>query len=1304
MKLLFFITVLGLLSCTPQAPTNFGSSDREQNKSWSCSNLQINTDVLSVTDLRLLADCLNGKEGRLAPFKAINDSMTDDQLQVLVDVYNQDFRSNSHQFNQALDLMLFADRQGLIQQFSEGLSQLIQTNWLQTLSPLAAKLLQKDTFQNEYRELFLKVIKDPLSDGYLAEMATFLNGKPLQLAGSELGAFSQNNVAFQKTFAQKTDRFIQELLRSPNLTATFEFLAESQPRGDLLKGIQLYPWGVRKLVYEVLQDSEPQLLLFDRVAEGVRATNRSFPCFSRAGTPRTFDNFFEGVSDLISQRWSSEESLEHFLIVESPILGAAFVDRCQVSAEAKKQIILTRDTLRELGSRGAGHGVGTLLVPFYRQGRLAQFSDILQSKQLRDFLVLLQMGQKAGATIPLVDALLVESSEGFHQKVSNGAQIALANEATLRKVALEILEEIDKEKIPLAKMFFRTLVSEARPISSLFATAARFDAISRENPIETTLLKILEDPSRSKKLSKTISVILAHPQWPRAIELVQSLADRGELQQLIMHLVKIFRKERDVQPTSATEPWLTPSQAYTNSTPVVKARGRQLLGQVEACFQIPDTLFSPQGEALKATMQCLDPQKTKGFWSLSEILSQKKMMAPLSALMRDQVLSERNLAHALEELWSMSKRQLLTRWGKLGKIIEENKILNASQPVLKALVGGPEVEMDRFLLCTAETLPYKDFRGVIELAADIFNQKERLQFFEFAEPYKLKVANEGELRKQALELGKKRKWSTEKTEAAFQTALKEHIYRDEDYFYKDGLFPRLTDEQMAQELIAYFTELFQSPNAEEALWGLKDINDGTIGVKLAEFFEGAIVSPKVNWYWKNADEEPRLRIVTPLDQLEILVQNADISLAPYFKIPGEIGKRMSGVDHMGTFFQKSVADSPELKKSMRDLNSVLDLGKLYTWMKLPEWMRDMNEHRKRHYVLNMNENFDVLHRIAATGELKIFQRLYQGLLRATPPQYRELQDPVKNKMGLTHRFLRWGLFSRLVFLLNQMRDQGVLKPVVQQTFQLFAKMSDSDRQILAKALRTLTVSHNNKPPMLHQIIRFFIKTSSQPQRLAQIKKAIFHLVPSLGGLVLQSSGSVEAAQSVLSNTALIQKIWDRFVQAVEGDEIPYDEINTKATVLLTADESLRRAMAGYIQLWNAKPQRSDKACMATVVDLVLRAADLSPGNFEAFMKQLSVLSRDERLKNLNVKELFQDILSDSTHPDGLRLQLYAILKNDSSRETIQKFLSVLAEEKHFESLSKTMINFVDSGELERWIWFFNTHLKTGLNPGEPISR
>jgi hypothetical protein len=826
----------------------------------------------------------------------------------------------------------------------------------------------------------------------------------------------------------------------------------------------------------------------------------------------------------------------------------------------------------------------------------------------------------------------------------------------------------------------------------VFATGI---GMADEKPIQSALLDLL-DPKDSEALGpalgnadaffSVLSRLSQDSKFRDSLKYFGEMAQSGDLDTFVSFVLDLFRlageKGLSSKPSSSA---YQSAAAYPNPTDLEKSElpGPQApQGQFDECSKIKGDLFRADGDNLYHALKCFNYNNgAQGFSDLAELLFKSGLLPKITEILSKKFMNQDHINGILDDLKLMydsgDLKQLLTL---LSLAVEPPYYLHDR---VDSFVHGlfSSERTDHALEGLGTVLNSDYFPSGTKAALSAFDKEPKLPYLKSVNNYPLSIFDPADLKAQAL------KAVPTHSPAEFEKAVLDFSERTPDYYYEQGLYSRYQENDLKQEITQFFEKLLRTNpdkktgDLEELLNALSDLaNEDSAGkLDFTGFVHWASSSRRVVPYYVGTEIKPRLRVVTPFDQMDILVANANISVMGWTSgIPG------AGTDHMGIYFETQIAKSTNFKETLDALTTKLKMG--LGFCAIPSDIFISKEVCNK--LKNDKENFYVLYEMAELGYLRVFQRLYQAFRYATPNKYYDKEDPETNHIFMAHKHTDWGFLARIVAPLSYIDSKGLLKPFIKSILRIAATTQKDDQARMRSLLGHLLETQQGRTH-LRDFIDQFARLQDSPEAFATFKETLFHLALTWPRITDRNSGIIEIADLLSRDPEIIQDgIRWLFDDARKiGSESLAHKISVNLAHLDTSNAAYLKQIGTLLLQPTALTQDSYALSLG---DLFLSSYRLDKNGFTDLWNTMNSFSADTRVLQVDPHELAERVV---LRYDHMRKVLAEVLLDSRDRQDVRELLDEMSrsDQKLLGNLIKTIVGLHQSGDLENLIFFLNKH-------------
>lgn len=860
--------------------------------------------------------------------------------------------------------------------------------------------------------------------------------------------------------------------------------------------------------------------------------------------------------------------------------------------------------------------------------------------------------------------------------------------------------EAREELKTFARALAKSFADPRGGIGDLLSTMAEGADLSRETPVQQFVYNFLADEPLANDLQEVALRIIKMQSLQRAVEFVGEMAGNGNLERIVKFLVEAFKQSNEQgldskpMPITYKKPRENPEIFFGKNPPTNKPPA----GNYSACRSVSGNIFSNENDFYNAIL-CLGAKSDNGgLAAFADALKSSGKLRSFAELLLKNFMSQPNASPSFDQL------EALIDSGDLRKLLEVVRISGESPYLLMEqldpllLVEARRDSTDKALMCVGKLLNDKNFRDATVLAIGAMTDVKP-QILQHKTGLPVQVFNKDKLKSEAKNLIEdwlKTTWSDADLEAQIQTAVTDFENRasKENYIKDMKMYLDLNDEQMKDALVKFMQDLLLYTNLEELVQAFADFahaNDEGYdfspfadlkGLDFKKFFDWVVGTQRVILYWPDpasahntdAVKGPKLRIMTRLDQLESLVLNSNTSIAsniPFF-----------GVDHAGLYYQINVSKSDNLVKTIDSFIKTTELGISIS---------NVGEKEKTWKLKNNLMSLHTLREMAVTGDLRIFQRLYQGLQRSTPEKYRKTQDPAVNQMDWAHRPMPLGFFARVLPVLNQLRNQGTLGLVAEGSFNIGRALDPKRDSPRIRALFTEMLKPNSEGQIPFRLLLdniFGVLSSGDVKKISNMQNSLFGLIASMGKLAPSSAGVWEALSQVVAKPVAFRALLETLFSDLT-EEKPDGFFLNLGNNILQNDEAKTKILRDFMNVFLSLqpdlvgPDGENKSCLNPVTELGTHLYTNETELARKIWAIVSSLSEDQQIKNLKIPDVLKSMVYQMGQDYGLRRSLAGILSQSSDRALVTDILYQAGQVRLCQKMSSDLMPLIRSGDLER---------------------
>lgn len=1063
-------------------------------------------------------------------------------------------------------------------------------------------------------------------------------------------------------------------------------------RGDLPKiwsriampsTLQIFPTDTKQAlgiegVFALLTDSGDQFKRLQSLQSLVKDFDRPLKCFlappANGGSGRALQirNVFDLVLREKALRRGDPLELASFLLKDLNLLVGIAKEQCEIDETTKQALSTGAEYFQDMTLAGHSQGHAHLLNLFLEAGRTQDLKNIIRSPDLLELAPLISFLSQRGILAPMMVELRRHLSEGEYLvlvEFIEASARALPKVNWLFQLGAESSGEFTEELTRFFESGFSYIRRSDVGIGSLFSALARAEAVTVEAPFYEGLGDVLSRPDLLDRFLKLYPGLISGPEFEPALGRVGKMAASGDLKRIIGFLVELHRATGRNRVSGENLGW---SHQPAASLPIemqdesLGAYAPTWLSAASKCEKARDGLSS--GEGVASALQCLSsdgPLKT--FGRLGEVLREKGLLSEASNLVKDGLFKKSLVPGSIGALKFLEKSGF---FGNLNTLNLRSKKVSSADFLkdLEFFLATPQAkapEVHGVLSCLGKSVgEAKELSLLVDWAGTFLDQREQ-RAVSFKSDYVIPIYDQGSLRQQMDSFPELSSLPPAEKERQFQRAIKEFRERSPDYFYRQKAYKKYSQEDLKTELENYVKAFLNHTNLSELLIALGALSgarepgaeSSLKGLDLGWAIDQLIGVQRVIPYYPGPNEPPQVRVVTPFDQLELLVINVDVEMAQWVPVVGQ--------DNMGMFYMWNVAESTNLPLTLRVMQQAMHAGYLYTKV----------QEKHKHFMLeNDRINFYVLQQMADDGSLRLFQRIYQALYRSTPEPYRRRQDRFKNQIYIAHWPMKYTFFGRLVPLLSELRDRGQLKQLVEGLFALGQMFQASDAPALQALIQSAATQKFQGKTILRHVLDRIFTASENPERGIGVLSRGFQLLTVGKRLGLQPRGLLTSLHQLVQSPALAVKLLD-----VLFDDLGSKDFSYLGHLSAGVHSGPTDRMSAIKNLGGQWLQSSGGLCVDVLTKLLLnfRSADTLRADqlVGALVKSFTGISSEDRSA---LKRLLSALSATQKAEPGLNIQVASLLQDAGLRGALVKILHIASTEGLLASLIHEL--FLPSGE------------------------
>ncbi len=1281
--------------------------------------------------LRALVSCVNGSDKVIQPYVDFVNSVSDDDLKVYIESFDEHF---SPYLNQALDLMNRMQERGLLREFSKNMSVLIENGLFAT----GIELWQKTYDENgqlsptalDLHEFIAELVSRDRLRGGLKGSAGLLDN-PNAWAVAEL--LSRSGALKSPQIAEILERVINNMTKAGSLNATL-ILASDRRLYEGLRSTSPQDVSAMAKTFDLLmKDDSPNGSLV-AIQKLHVALAKEYVCFNGPKGSRQTLRLDEINAREQIRRKGNKNSLDRLMLVETPFLLAGSVRDCNIPAT----VIENYPLVFPLVEGGASPGMAAINAWFYPAGRLNYMARAMASGSLLDTAKVEQLFAAKNASAYLLPAMQSLSPADFGEMSSLLTEFAVEDlggpaisswirnkfPKALQGEALGVLKDLknphfhdfidlmslrypqyegvlrevladtnfSRRRSDSVTSFLRKIFStELRPqllafmdslanswsdtrggVGPMLSVLAESGYLAEENPFQFWMRSMFSDRDFQRKWFPVTSRLIKTSEFKNALGFTAKFAQSPQFDGFLKFMIDIFRYSD--QKGLLTDPiaggYVGPKNKNYAAKPSVPAPNDTPPNfAYPSCREIKGGLWDKGGEVFYDALKCLGGDRpTNGLSKLAELLKQSGDLSDLTDLLSRNVFNTENAHYYLNDL---------KMWQKDGDLAAFMELLIKSRRIGPDVIPRVESIIADYLSQRSATYAMESLGPVMKsqylgnvahTLLDTWERTDDKSFFKSDSSFVMPIANADELLKEAAA----RVPQVDINQARHE--LKNFVNRGPNYFYDQGLYKNESEAVIQADIYRMLILLLRTDreaktgDLEEFLKALQDIFEWHRQGKVNVAEFARWGSSAVKAIPYYVGGEEQPRV-----RFVVPFDQLDILVANAdFPVAGSLP--VVGVDHLGTLFQIKVAESKNLGETIHDLKKMMS--------RVINWGKPFIEREKYNHLLNDLESFTVLEDAVKRGHLVILQRLYQAFYNSTKPGDRRKQDVNKNHMSLVHQPTRWAMFSRLVAPLRHVDTEGQLDHLIGVLAQLVKSLSPGDERAVRAAVDNLMTRRSNTFSGMDHVLTLLFESSKDAPVFDQMKDQIYHSIFALG----RNLGRGRVFFEVLSglNADMVGRSVDRYYGRLsKRDSADLNFISRWAS--LDADTS-KLIRAWTVEVSTLTPR--GLTALGEVLTPLVQVVNTQDSIMIDTLDKADAILRHPEVKAKNVKVSLRRILNEY---QTLKIIFPQILANAHDRQMVGEILLKMAQQQEFQGLSDALIEIYESGQFDDLLTLVNDY-------------
>ncbi len=1306
-----------LVGCNQTANPPSFSGVNQKSDYEACRGADFKLEEQTPKSFRALFNCVN-TNGTIQPYVDLLSKISDADLQIILTGFEKQFRPF---LNQVLDLLGRMSQRGLLKDFAQNLAVLAESGQLKALADVLREAYSdgvgySDPRMIEFHKTLLDLVtREELKPSVLALARMFDQSSTWQTAAylSRVMPDERLTSAFLVQWMaqavpqfreQKTFESLLQLASDSSTMAAAASFSDAELEGFGFFMHSLWGEGLGEVHIPQIQR------LF-------RTLNKEILCFDKSGKGYYFSNVLEVDLKEVLRRRGNKDSLDHFYGIEGPFLFGVTLRDCDIPKDVTKNYA----SVISLVEKGATLGISAAKIPFQAPGRLQTLVSFITSPVFGQYQNVQKLSTLRGTDIPMLRAYRSLSSEdqksmsrlltyissanirgetlgqwissrlntelGGRAKVhlmklkaprdtlydliqmtvgeDQELEYALRTQAALTvsqtksivpmlDVAQKLLSQKKDLVTSVVASFAKTLANQRGGWGAMLSVFAETSELAQEKPMQEWLKILLSDEKYFAEFRRVVFLASQKSEFDRAMEFTSKFAVSQDFEGFLKFMIEVFAYSTEKGLTTPPNPngYKRPaSRQYQWSDP------KPLVGvpprfEVESCKKLTGSIFDGTGSGLHSMLKCVSTESDDtGLGRVAEILEKTGQLNFLQDYLSRRLFSDQQIHSFLADMDRWQNSGDVNRFFEISSVFADPKygFIQTIDSVLYKILSNTRSEafegVGRVL---ADPQMPRAAAGVL----DALSLDKASPFFSSQDDYVMPVANTEELVRQA----KQRLPSA--SEDHIRAELYKFTRRSDAYYFEQQVYRPAAQSVVNEDIWSMLFQLLRTNpdektgDLEEVLGALRDLAEwDRIGkINLTEFLRWGITNLKPVPYYVADANHPHIRFVTPLDQLEILIANANISIFEWIPIVG--------ADHMGTHFQIEVANSRNLNETLSDLRGELNMGMTAGNLGLISKLKYNN-------LRNGLESFSILEEAHKRGHLIILQRIYQGLMKATPSKYKNKQDPVLNHISLIHQPSKWAGFARLVTMIRHVEEQGQLNHLVNAVLQIVRTIPPSDYAVVRKGLSRWVSRDPGQPSHMDLMINYLSSASVADGTFKYFKDLSYHGLYAWPIVLGRSSGLFELLKDV-DLVTLRTVLTELDEEAQKGlDANSFKLVTNLAKMDSDSGKSLRVLTSILME-----PQGFGSSYFYALGSPWLNLYENDRASYDPFANSLKAIFDGgavtkkgslQLLKNLLTnynfgRTVIGESLKDRNDREALRKALLEVLKQNGGRDLLQSFI------------------------------------------------
>jgi hypothetical protein len=834
----------------------------------------------------------------------------------------------------------------------------------------------------------------------------------------------------------------------------------------------------------------------------------------------------------------------------------------------------------------------------------------------------------------------------------------------------------------LAQAFVKSMGDSRGGVGDMLNVLSQATGLAQQTPVQDIASETLKDQELVDRVTPILWRLLRDEKFKSAINFTGRLAGAGELEKLIQFAVDLFKNSQapGLPPDNHLSGYHPSSGNPWNAAAGAAPPNKPPRDQYKACIDLRGSLFDFQGQNLFDALKCTDADGTNP--ELSAVADHLKGQGGLPAA--NDILRVMMSASPYT-LGTLSELETLFRSGDLDKLFQLFALSADGPYQLPYRLDGVLNDafrhrgMPQALRLTGRLAQLQDLSKAGSAAIDVWTAEPH-KIFTSQNDFRLKVAEPDKVRSFIRQ--NYPQLNAAQVEQMYQTVRENFETHNAAWKYVEGSYPPYDDTAWKNDLIGFLQDMLRTTDLRELILALQDI---ARTMHPAKFLSEAIDDQHI--VLQHDDEgNTHVHILSLLDQLEELTDSADFT----FSVLG------FNVGHVGVKFQLAVAKATDLVAEMEHQHTLTKLGL--------DAANLFHKHREADHFKNMLANYDGLSKIAASGDLRIFQRLYQALYYATPNSDKNKADAKLNHMAALNRVNRLGMFQNLTMGLASAKRQGQLETIVNGLMGLTLLIKDNDIEPLRQTIAALLqqARGGNTAPVEYLLDKL-LSVQQNPQGYAEFKDALFHVVPALYRLNVDPTGLFKAMPAVVAQPRTFHDFIDAFIADTEDPAGSTFKIGAN---MMIVDDATMNSFRDVAQLTMSDEPGGENDLPAAIA-MVSDGYAFRPDEYSRLWQTWKTYVNDSRVTAYAPAQLFKEVLARLDNQSGLGDGLAYVLLDDNRRKELITLGYDLTQTNDVAALSKVLVRAINDGDVDAGLHFIFDNLGSSsvrYNSNEPQIR